>query len=53
MSESDALTREEQEKGIAVVRSWPAADIRFVAELPAKERDTILLLAALLEIRPA
>jgi hypothetical protein len=47
------MTREEQEKGIGVVRSWPAADIRFVAALPKEERDTMLLLAALLEIRPA
>ena len=47
------MTREEQTKGIGIVRSWPAADIHFVAALPPAERDTVLLLAALLEIRPA
>lgn len=46
------LTRAEQEAGIFQIRTWPTVERRFVAALPPGERDTVILLAALLEVRP-
>lgn len=46
------LSRAEQETGASRIRDWPAEERRAVISLPARERDTIVLLAALLDITP-
>jgi hypothetical protein len=46
------LTRSEQEKGAKVIRRWHKDDIEFVVALPARERNLIVLAAALLDISP-
>jgi hypothetical protein len=46
------LTREEQNAGIGRIRTWIPAERRFVARLQNGERDTVILLAALLDVRP-
>ena len=49
---TSVLTRAEQVTGIDRIRQWPTEERRFVAALPPGERDTVILLAALLEVRP-
>jgi hypothetical protein len=46
------LTRDEQNDGIGRIRTWLPAERRFVARLQNGERDTVILLAALLDIEP-
>jgi hypothetical protein len=46
------ITRAEQDAGITRIRTWPPEERRFVARLENGERDTVILLAALLDIEP-
>ena len=46
------LTRAEQEAGAAKIRQWPTDARRAVLALPPRERDIIVLAAALLDTRP-
>lgn len=41
------LTRQEQQDGATVIRAWPADERRFVISLPKRERDLVVLCAAL------
>jgi len=47
------LSRVEQETGASRIRAWAPEGRRAVIRLPARERDTIVLLAALLDITPS
>ena len=47
-----ALTRGEQDAGIARIRTWSPEERRFVAALQNGERDTVILLAGLLDAEP-
>lgn len=45
-------TRTEQETGAAVIRKWHRDEIMFVVNLPRRERELIVLAAALMNLAP-
>lgn len=47
------LTRREQEAGAARIRTWGREHIMAVVELPARERDLVILAASLWDLEPA
>ena len=46
------MTRADQYAAAAVIHGWPKHERLAVAQLPAKERDLIMLAAALLDVAP-